>query len=322
VWIALSDGALLLDLAVVAEPLRLANRLLEADGRGVAYDVRFVAPKANVVSSCEVTLSRVQRLPRALLGSVQAPAWVFIVGTASDLPRQVSGAQQKAGQDVLVHWLRTTVKPAIHADQVKLFTVCSGALMAGDAGLLDAKQCTTHHALTARLRETSPRAQVLENRIYVQDGAVATSAGVTAGLDLTLAAIGEHLGVAIASAVARDLVVYWRRSGSDPQDSPLLAHRNHMHAAVHRAQDAVFKNPAGPWSVESLAAHACVSSRHLRRLFADHAHIAPLAYVQTVRVALVRERVRARGQSTERAAQAVGFSGARQFRDAVRALAR
>jgi transcriptional regulator GlxA family with amidase domain len=120
----------------------------------------------------------------------------------------------------------------------------------------------------------------------------------------------------LASAVARDMVVYWRRSGADPQHSPLLAHRNHLHAAVHRAQDAVLSNPSGDWTVETLAEHAFVSSRHLRRLFTDNAGVTPLAYVQSVRVALARELIAAEQISVEHAATRVGFSSARHLRDA------
>jgi transcriptional regulator GlxA family with amidase domain len=89
-----------------------------------------------------------------------------------------------------------------------------------------------------------------------------------------------------------------------------------LHAAVHRAQDAVITNPRGDWTVESLAQHAYVSSRHLRRLFTDNAGIAPLAYVQRVRSALARELIASEKLSVEQAATRVGFSSARQLRDA------
>jgi transcriptional regulator GlxA family with amidase domain len=318
VWIVLTPNVLLLDLAVVAEPLRIANRFSENAGTGPRFALHYVAPSPQIASSCEVAIANLQALPATLGADADNPDWVFVVGTASERGKANSLLAPTPDRVQIVRWLQSVVAPALHAGSTQLFTVCSGALLAAQAGLLDGKRCTTHHSHTAALRAHFPAAHVLDNHIYVQDGAVATSAGVTAGLDLTLAALAQYAGVALASAVARDLVVYWRRVGSDPQDSPLLAHRNHMHAAVHRAQDAVLSEPARDWSVNALAAAAFVSVRHLRRLFTEHAGTTPLAYVQNLRVALARERMRARGESADRAAHAVGLSSARHLRDVVR----
>ena len=204
--------------------------------------------------------------------------------------------------------------------RARLWTVCSGALTAAEAGLFDGRQCTTHHELIAELATRAPAAEVLSNRIYVIDGPVASSAGITAGIDLALAAIQFACGPGIAAQVAQDLVVYWRRAGADPQVSPLLDHRNHLHAAVHRVQDAVLAEPAASWNEERLAGVAHVSPRHLRRLFGAHAGLAPLAYVSSIRVALARQHLASGRTSVERAAEHVGFSSARQLRAARRRL--
>ena len=103
--------------------------------------------------------------------------------------------------------------------------------------------------------------------------------------------IGQQLGHQVAATVARDLVVYMRRSGGDPQLSPWVMHRNHVNPVLHRVQDAVIKDPAARWSAARLAAVACMSSRNLARLFAEHAGCSPLDYVQRLRVALARELV-------------------------------
>ena len=118
---------------------------------------------------------------------------------------------------------------------------------------------------------SAPAARVKENRLYVEDGERLTSAGITAGVDLMLHIVAGMAGHATALAVARYLVVYLRRGGADPQLSPWLEGRNHIHPAVHRAQDAVGADPAHGWSLGALARVSATSSRNLSRLFNEDA---------------------------------------------------
>jgi len=164
------------------------------------------------------------------------------------------------------------------------------------------------------LRAVAPTARVLENRVFVEDGPVLTSAGVTTGIDLALYLIERHAGADLAARVARRLVVYQRRSGHDQQLSPWLAHRNHLHPAVHRAQDAIAQEPARAWTLAELAARAHVSARHLSRLFAEHARIGVLAYQQHLQIAQARELLADGRLSVERVAELSGFNSARDFR--------
>ena len=192
--------------------------------------------------------------------------------------------------------------------------VCSGSLLAAHAGLLRGRECTTHHEFIEALGKLEPTATVHGNRIFVEDGSVFTSAGVTSGIDLALHMIGQQLGHKIAVAVARDLVVYMRRTTADPQLSAWLMHRNHIHPAVHKVQDAIARNPAADWTAEKLAAIACMSARNLARLFAEHADCSPLDYVQRLRVALAREMVMNSDLALERVAERSGFSSAHHLR--------
>jgi transcriptional regulator GlxA family with amidase domain len=155
---------------------------------------------------------------------------------------------------------------------------------------------------------------VLDNRIFVEDGPVFTSAGVTAGLDLALYVIGQQLGPRVAADVARDLVVYLRRSGSDPALSPWVAHRNHLHPAVHRVQDAVVRDPTAAWTSNQLSSVACTSARNLARLFADHAQCSPLDYVQLIRFAFAKELITQSKLDLERVAAKAGFRSAQHLR--------
>ncbi|KPF67241.1 hypothetical protein IP84_13930 [beta proteobacterium AAP99] len=307
VWLVATPGVLLLDLAAMAEPLRLANKFAGAK----TFELQMAGPAGAIQSSLPVQLAGLGELPGSLGGSRENPAWVVLSGTTSDVP----ASQRNAAEGATVDWLKTVVAPALSARTARLWTVCSGALLAARAGLLNGRQCTTHHELVDQLKKNHPAAEVQENRIFVIDGPVATSAGITAGIDLALAAIGERCGQAVASQVARDMVVYWRRAGGDPQLSPLLDHRNHLHPAVHRAQDAILADPTADWDVENMAAAAHVSSRHLRRLFQDNAGLNPLAYVHSVRVGLAKQAL-ARGASVEEAASQAGFGSAQQMRRA------
>jgi transcriptional regulator GlxA family with amidase domain len=197
-----------------------------------------------------------------------------------------------------------------------LCTVCSGAFLAAESGLLDGRTCTTHHSLTERLAREYPRVTVLENRIFVRDGSVLTSAGVTAGVDLALHLVSEVAGPMVAVDVARLLVLYFRRSGADPQLSPWLLHRNHIDPRVHAAQDLVVRDPAHPWTATELASRVHTSSRHLARLFRSQAGITPLAYTRKIRASSAKELLRQPGSSVARVAEMVGFSSSEQLRRA------
>jgi len=199
-------------------------------------------------------------------------------------------------------------------------TICSGALLAARAGLLDGHECTTHHASIAELKRLAPAAQVRENRLYVVDGERLTSAGITAGIDLMLHVVAQEAGHATALAVARYLLVYLRRGGSDPQLSPWLEGRNHIHPAIHRAQDAIAANPVDGWSVAALAKIAGTSPRNLSRLFGAHAGISVTDYVNRIKIALARELLTGSQLDMENVAERAGFTSARQFRRAWKRL--
>ena len=204
------------------------------------------------------------------------------------------------------HWLTRWSRPRWRATTPagapphRLLTVCVGTLLAADAGLLGRRQVTTHHEHLDTLAALAPQAQVCANRVFVVDGPVWSSAGITAGIDLALHCIGDVCGDAVAAAVAETMVVFQRRGADDPQRSPLLDGRNHLHPAVHRVQNAVCERPGHDWDVPALAAVAHVTPRHLARLFKDHAGISPRDYVERIRSGLAEQAI-ARGLPTAQA---------------------
>ncbi|WP_448650340.1 GlxA family transcriptional regulator [Pseudomonas fluorescens] len=303
VLFVLLPNVLMLDLAGPAEVLRLAAQV--DDSTAIDFDLQYVSPVASLQTSIGLPLAGLAPLPPAL-----APGTlVVLVGSTSKVTKAGRQAFESAS-NTLTQWLQSVFAPSGE----RLVCVCAGALSAARAGLLDGRQCTTHHALCATLQALAPKARVLENRLYVTDGPVSCSAGVTAGIDLMLHLVAELGGPRLACAVARDMVVYLRRSGADPQLSPWLAGRNHVHPAVHRVQDALTAAPSEAWTVMRMAGLACTSSRHLARLFHEHVGISPLDYLHTLRLTVARELLVESSLAIETVAERAGFGSARHLR--------
>jgi transcriptional regulator GlxA family with amidase domain len=287
--------AVLLDVAGPAEAFRMADSQVPG-----SYRLHYVSPLPSLGAAVGLTLSGLQPLPaRIAAGSI-----LVLTGVSGSRIEPREGATQ-----AVIRWLTDGA-----AREALLLCVCAGSVIAAHAGLLAGRACTTHHAHLDELRTVDPHARVLDNRIFVEDGPVYTSAGVTAGLDLALHVIGAQLGAPVAAAVARELVVYRRRAGSDAALSPWVLHRNHLHPAVHRVQDAVARNPGASWNARELAAAAHTSARNLARLFAEHAGCSPLDYVQLLRVAQARTLLTGSRLDLERIAARSGFNSAAHLR--------
>ncbi|WP_406622760.1 GlxA family transcriptional regulator [Acidovorax sp. SDU_ACID1] len=302
---ALLPGSLALDWAGPAEALRIANQRLAARGEAERFRIEFAGPEAAADSSVGVRLAGLQPLP-ALDGS--APAWVVLPGLAGSIDLDAPPAR------ALLHWLRG-LRPA--EGRLELVTICAGALLAARAGHLAGRRATTHHQHLEDLRAAEPRCEVQANRVFVSDGPVHSSAGVTTGIDLVLERIAHACGPALAAQVAQTMVVALRRGPQDPALSPFLHHRNHLHAALHRVQDAVSQQPAAGWTVAAMARAAHVTPRHLARLFLEHAGIAPLQYLRRIRLATAEAALRS-GAGVTQAALLAGFASDTQLRRAWR----
>ncbi|CAB3710455.1 MULTISPECIES: GlxA family transcriptional regulator [Achromobacter] len=297
VHFVLPRGIVLLDVAGPAEAFRVANKLCPD-----AFAQHFCGPSTEIESGIPgLHLARIQPLPEKL----PPEALVIVSGVVG---KHIRLDEPEAR--LIIDWLA-----ARHpADGFTLMTVCAGALFAAAAGLTRQRECTTHHSCLAQLADLDPSARLHDNRIFVEDGNLVSSAGITAGIDLALHMVSRHCGPRVASEVARDMVVYQRRAGTDSALSPWLEHRNHMHPGVHRVQDAVVRNPAAPWSAQSLAEQAHTSPRHLTRLFREHAGCTPMDYLYQIRVALARDMLRETRLNLELVAEKSGFGSAQHLR--------
>lgn len=276
-----------------------AEVIHKACQEGAPFRLLVAGPEAECVNSLGI-VNRVPPLPDTLADGTM----VFLIGTVDEERDYAAPPAQR-----IVAWLKTHFDPVRH----HLACVCTGSLLAARAGLLDGRNCTTHHALTGMLAAWAPRARVQENRMFVEDGPVLTSAGIAGGIDLALSIVERHAGGPLATRVARRMVLYLRRTGADPQLSPWLAHRNHLHPAVHKAQDLIARDPSTAWPVATLAARVHVSARHLSRLFRREAGIGIVDYQNGLRIELARQLLD-QGLSVERAAEGAGFGSARDLR--------
>ena len=300
--------SLLLDIAGPAEAFRLANQHRTLRGLSPRFRLRFAGPTETMPTSVGLALAELEPLPEKLRG----PTWVVVTGQPTvhvhrETPPVVATAR----------WLHHTLHDALGTarTQHRLLTICSGTLLAARAGLLGTRRCTTHHELLAALRSMAPRAKVIDNRVFVVDGQLASSAGITAGIDLALHLIGDECGEALAASVAEDMVVYLRRSPRDPELSPFHMHRRHLHATVHRVQDAILTKSDHDWDMPALAALGNTTERHLLRLFIENAGVSPLHYLRLIRLERARQSLEY-GATVTRAAAVAGFRSGLQLRRA------
>jgi transcriptional regulator GlxA family with amidase domain len=200
-----------------------------------------------------------------------------------------------------------------HARGGTVASVCSGAEALGQAGLLDGRRCTTHHDVQDELALRHPRAVVVRDVLFTTDDRVITSAGIASGIDLALHLVSTRHGPAVAAQVAREMVVYARRNGHEPQSSAMLRHRSHLDDTVHRAQNLIDARFDQPLPLPTLASAVGVSERTLTRLFSRATGLTPLRYQQTLRLERAEHFI-SHGATIDTAARSVGFEDPRMLR--------
>ncbi|WP_327351953.1 GlxA family transcriptional regulator [Streptomyces sp. NBC_01304] len=202
----------------------------------------------------------------------------------------------------LIDWLRANAPRA-----KRLVSVCTGAILLAAAGLLEGRRATTHWAYCDTLARNYPQIDVDPDAIYVRDGHIATSAGVTAGIDLALALVEEDLGRDMALGIARHLVVFLRRPGNQAQFSAQLAAQTAQREPLREVQQWITEHPADDLSVESLAARARLSPRHFARAFQSETGMTPGKYVERVRLEQARRLLEDSTDGVEGISRACGY---------------
>ena len=211
------------------------------------------------------------------------------------------------------------LRSAVHRCR-RIASICTGALILAEAGLLDGRRATTHWQFARAMQLRYPKIAVEEDRIFTNDGRIWTSAGMSAGIDLALALVEKDLGAEIARAVARALVVYHRRAGGQSQFSTLLD----LDAASDRVQTALTyarEHLSKPLSVRDLAKAAFLSPRQFSRLFKQETGRSPAKAIERLRLESARLMMEAGRFSAEEIARKNGFGNRERMRRSfVRAL--
>lgn len=198
----------------------------------------------------------------------------------------------------------------------RVASVCTGAFILAAAGMLDGKRATTHWRHTHELATRYPLVTVEPDAIFVQDGSVITSAGVSAGIDLALSLVEQDLGVECAREVARDLVVFMQRPGGQSQFSTRIHAGSTRYESLRRLLDTVTSNPAGNYSLEAMAELSGFSVRHFCRLFREEIGCSAGDYVMRVRVEAARGLLEASDDGLDVIGRKVGFDSKETMRRA------
>lgn len=302
VVIPIYEGVQPLDVAGPHEVLAGANAALAAIGRrDLRYAIEVVAEEP---------------------GPVRAPSGLALVadgplprpGGAIDtilVPGGDTATTLAASDGALVGWLRGS---APHARRVA--TVCSGTFFAAAAGLCEGRRVTTHWSRAGQLAAACPAASVEPDAIYVRDGELWTSAGVTAGIDLALALVEDDMGASVAQIVARHLVVHLRRPAGQTQYAAPVWSEPATSSPIAAARDIVHADPGGDLAVPALAARVGLSPRHFTRLFREQVGEPPARYVERVRIEAARALLDSSPAGLDEVAARTGFGTAETLRRA------
>jgi transcriptional regulator GlxA family with amidase domain len=271
-----------------------------ASQRGADYRIEFVAESPELASAQGLRLAGL-----GPLGASMAHDLVLVPGPRLRPPAEDGYLVSEAVR----RWLGEAARAG-----ARIASVCTGAAALGEAGLLDGRRCTTHWSLTDAMRLRHPAARVQESVLYVHDGRISTSAGFSTGIDLALSIVERDWGPALTAEVARQLVIYLRRTGPAEQVSPYLQHRAHLNPAVHLVQDHLAQHLDRANSLADLARVANLSPRGLSRAFTATIGLTPLEYQQGLRLELAATLLAETDLTVEAVAARCGFRDPRHFR--------
>ena len=284
----------------VAGPADVFNEAARQLGKPRAYEVQVIATQEGLLQSSgglRLAVDATVATQRGAIDTLLVAGSPDIADMASDAPVQ--------------DWLRRQAKSGR-----RYGSGCTGAFVLAASGLLDGKRVATHWNSAARLAADYPLASVEADAIYVQDGKLFTSAGVTAGMDLALAMVEEDHGRDLALRVARELVMFLKRPGGQSQFSAHLAAQTAERSSVRAVQEHVLAHLKSDLSVPALATHAGMSERSFARIFRSESGTTPAEFVETARIDAARRLAEESDLPAKRLADAVGYTNVDGFRRA------
>lgn len=292
IGVLIFPGFQLLDAAGPISVFEIAGRYA-----GKATPIRVIAEAPGPVRSS----SGVEMLARALPSAGSLTTLIIAGG---------EGVRGAAQSDRILAFVRAAAKRG-----ARIASVCSGAYILAEAGLLDGRRATTHWQRTRHFLSAYPKVKLEPDRIFVRDGNIWSSAGISAGIDLALAMVAENFGEEVSRKTARQLVLYDRRSGGQSQFSSLLelkAPNGRFGPLLTWAREHL----DAPLTVENLAERAGMSSRHFTRAFVAETGTTPFKAVERLRIEVARQQVQSSREPIERVALATGFRDPERMRRA------
>jgi transcriptional regulator GlxA family with amidase domain len=286
-----------LDVNGPAEVFSTATQLSDKGG----YSVEVVTSRPGPLPTSSVAL-----YPDRTIEQCKGPIDTLVVAGGR-------GVQAAVEDEQLVDWIRSAARRSR-----RVTSVCTGAFLLAKAGLLDGRRATTHWASCALLADRFPEIQVEADPIFVRDGNVTTSAGVTSGMDLALALVEEDLGREVALETARWLVVFVKRPGGQAQFSAQLEAQMADRQPLRELQEWLPDNLDEDLSVPALAKRASMSERHFARAFRDETGMTPAAYVEAARIERARIFLDSGDLPVETIARQTGFGTVETMRRAFR----
>ncbi len=285
-------GVQSLDLTGPLEVFHAADELIARERRSErGYRVRVVGGDGgSLMTSSQMTIT-----PDAALGRAPSPVDTLIVAGGRGCPQAVA-------DEALVDWLATAARAAR-----RTASVCTGAFLLAETGMLDGRRATTHWAYARELADRYPRVHVDPTPICIRDGPIWSSGGVTAGVDLALAMLEDDIDRDAALTVARRLVVFLHRPGGQAQFSAAIPGRDASHGPLREAQRFAAANPGADLSVEAMAADANMSPRHFARRFHIETGVTPARFVERVRLEAARHQLESSCEPLALIAAACGF---------------
>jgi transcriptional regulator GlxA family with amidase domain len=273
----------------------------EAKFYGYDVSLEFYSYHQDIICTSNLPFGKIASFPEAKLNESD---FVFIPGTDNDYLNSFAFKTEKD----FFGWLKEC------ADKnVTICSVCTGAIILGQAGLLDGIECTTHWRRIPELKQRFPKAKVMEDVLFVKNKNIYTSAGISAGIDLALSILEDLKGPLFTHKVARGLVVYHRRSHNHKQESIYLDYRNHINPQVHEVQDYLIDHLSGENNIEMLAELVAMSPRNLSRVFKEKTGLTILEYLTQLRVENAKTLLNNPNYTLEYIAAQCGFKTARQL---------
>lgn len=275
--------------------------ILEAIGFGADFKIEYCSFQNDLKTSSNIPFGIVKNYKDIVLKEGD-----YLIVPGANVSYMQSEAFKK--QKEVLEWIRD-----LFQQKVNICSICTGAFVLAQSGILNGVGCTTHFKYTSKLQATFPSLRVQENILFTEFQGIYTSAGVTSGIDLTLYIIEKLKGQYFAHKVARELVIYNRRYGFQKQESDLMSFRNHIHSGIHNVQDWLHENLDKKASLTELADIANMSSRNFTRIFKKETTLTVNEYITLLRKEKIKSLLQNPDMSRKQIAEKCGLKSERQI---------